>query len=170
MTEKYEQTGETAVEHARANKIRGISSCFEVAVSKETFDSLISFARSRNTMSMSFEASLEGYTELFTLYRFTNEEKTRMNIFLHTDKFGYEELISINTFGPNDVHVNAVSVENHSYSFYSVDDIDRHEVAYLIGHVLERIIKLNNIVSDPEEKEITEVMYEYGRMLREKYI
>ena len=169
MTEKYEKTGETKVEHARANKIRGIESCFEIAVSKDVYEQLLSFVKSRGNLSISFDASIEGYTELFCIYRFVNEEKTRTNIFMHTDQFGYEELITINTMTGDNGHINACTTEGHAYSFYPVDDIEKYEVSYLIGHILGRLIKLNNILEDPEEKEISEVAFDYMKMLSEKY-
>lgn len=173
MTEKYEQTGETKVEHARENKIRGLSSCYEIAVNKETYDALSSFIRGKTTMSVSFDASLEGYTELFSLYRFVNEEKTRLNVFLHTDQFGYEEIININFFGTNgNNHINCVTTEGHAYSFYAVDDIAKYDVTHLIGHILERMIKLANMLGDRDDQDnkvIIELAYEYVREVYKRY-
>ena len=171
MTEKYEQTGETAVEHARTNKIRGLTSCYEIAVDKETFEALISFAKSRSTLSMSFDATIEGCTELFSLYRFVNEEKTRTNIFVHTDKFGYEEIITLNIIDKND-HVNCITVEGHSFSFYPVDNRDRYEVGCLIGHIRDRMIKLINMLEnrdDQDNKVIIELAFEYIREVYKDY-
>lgn len=169
MTEDYENTGKTKVEIARANKIRGLSSRYEIAVTHEVYSSLVSFARSINTMSISFDAMLDGTTELFSMYRFTTEDKSRSNIFVHTDKFGYEEMISINTFGPKDTNVNVITTEGHSFSFYPVDDLDKFEIGSLISHILTRILKLNSKLETDEDKEISEVIFEYTKMLYEKY-
>ena len=171
MTEKYEQTGETTVEHARTNKIRGICSCYEIGVSRETYDSLTTFVKSRSTLAMSFDAVLEGYTELFSLYRFVNEEKTRTNLFIHTDKNGYEEMININQFG-KDNHINCFTVEGHSYSFYPVDDLKKQEVGWLIGHIQSRMIKLANILDDRDDQDnkvIIELAYEYIKEVYKNY-
>ena len=165
MTEKYEQTGETQVEHARINKIRSISTCYEIAVNKEAYEAIASFTRSRSTMSISFDASLNGYTELFSLYRFMNEEKTRMNMFIHTDQNGYEEIICINVFGgPKDMHVNCATVDGHSYSFYGIDDVRKYDVGCLISHIRERMLKLINMLendNDADNKAIVELAFEY---------
>lgn len=169
MTERYENTGETQLDHSKNNKIRGLVSCYEIAVSHETFDALVSFTKARSTMSLSFDVNIEGYKELFSLYRFVSDDKTRTNIFVHTDEFDYEELITIDVFSSNTPHVNCVTIEGHSYSFYAVDDLERYDIVYLIDHILSRIVKLNNIVNDPEEKEIAEVMYDYGKMMKERY-
>ena len=106
---------------------------------------------------------------MFCIYRFVNEEKTRTNTFIHTDQFGYEELINMSLMSGNDNHINVITTENHAYSFYPVDDIKRYEKGYLIGHIISRLIKLNNILEDQEDKEIIELVYDYMKMIYEKY-
>ena len=100
-----------------------------------------------------------------------NEDKTRMNIFIHTDKFGYEEMITINIFGP-DNHVNCVTTEGHAYSFYPVDDIEKYETGHLIGHILSRILKLVNVLDnsgDQDNKVIAELVFEYLNEVYKSY-
>ena len=169
MEKRYEVTGETEVDHAKANKIRGITGCYDTALDKETFESLTSFVRARSVGSISFNAELEGHTELFTLYRFINDDGKRVNMFVYTDLNKYEEILSMNIIGTNGQHVNIQTVESHGYSFYPVDDIERWKISYLIDHIMERLVKLNNMMEDKESKDITEVVFDYMRMMKERY-
>lgn len=142
----------------------------EVAVDEQTFEALLSFVRSNKTMTMSFKTIVEGNIETFTLYRFTDEDKERNNMFLHHTARGYFEITDMSPFGNprSPSHVGIKTAGLYALSVYPVEDLERFRLNALIQHIIVKTIFLQSLVKD-EDKDMVELIFEYLKMLEANY-
>lgn len=142
----------------------------EAAVEVDVFESILSFARSNKTMSLSFNVIVNGAVERFTLYRFVDEDTKRTNVFLHHTSRGYFEVSNISPYGNprNPTHVGIKTSGLLALSIYPVEDLEKFRLNALIQHVMTNVIYLQAQV-DEEDKDTVELIFEYLKMLEEKY-
>lgn len=142
----------------------------EVAVDEQTFEALLSFTRSSKTMMMSFKTIVEGNIETFTLYRFTDEDKERNHMFLHSTARGYFEITDMSSYGNprTPSHVGIKTAGLYALSVYPVEDLERFRLNALIQHILVKIIFLQSQVNE-EDKDTVELIFEYLKMLEANY-